>query len=110
VVYAAAIRAVGRARACEGPTFLLLNTYRFLGHHVGDVDRVYYRSSDEEGRWRAERDPLSLFTAWLDAQGVEADTLERIQSDVRAAVDAGVEAALAAPFPDPDEVDEDVYA
>jgi pyruvate dehydrogenase E1 component alpha subunit len=109
-VYAAAIRAVGRARAREGPTFLLLNTYRFLGHHVGDVDRAYYRSSDEEGRWRAERDPLSLFTAWLDAQGVDADTLERIQSDVRAAVGAAVEAALAAPYPDPDEVDQDVYA
>jgi TPP-dependent pyruvate/acetoin dehydrogenase alpha subunit len=110
-VYAAATRAVVRARAGGGPTFVLLNTYRFHGHHVGDVDRAYYRSPEEEQHWRAERDPLALLTAWLQTQdGVDADALERIEREVRAEVAAGVEAALAAPFPDPGEVDQHVYA
>ncbi|HEV8688343.1 MAG TPA: thiamine pyrophosphate-dependent dehydrogenase E1 component subunit alpha [Gaiellaceae bacterium] len=109
-VYAAATAAVARARSGGGPTFLLLNTYRFHGHHVGDVDRAYYRSKEDEERWRRERDPISLLGAWLREQGVEGEALDRIESEARAEVAAGVEAALAAPFPDPAEVDEDVYA
>jgi acetoin:2,6-dichlorophenolindophenol oxidoreductase subunit alpha len=109
-VYAAATRAVARARAGGGPTFLLLNTYRYHGHHVGDVDRAYYRSPEEEQRWRTERDPLALLVEWLEAQGVDADALGRIEREVRDQVAAGVEAALAAQFPDPGEVDQHVYA
>ena len=56
-VYLAATRAVERARAGAGPTFLNCHTYRFHGHHVGDVDRRYYRSKEEEERWRDTRDP-----------------------------------------------------
>src|SRR5262245_13652791 len=43
-VYAAARRLVERARRGEGPAFLLCDTYRFYGHHVGDVQRAYYRA------------------------------------------------------------------
>jgi pyruvate dehydrogenase E1 component alpha subunit len=109
-VFDAATRAVARARAGQGPTFLLLNTYRYHGHHVGDVDRSYYRSKEEEERWRSERDPIALLTAWLREQGVDAETLERIEREAHDEVAAGAEAALAAPFPDPSEVDQHVYA
>ncbi len=44
-VYAAAKRIVEHARArAEGPGFLLCNTYRYRGHHVGDINREYYRA------------------------------------------------------------------
>lgn len=109
-VFAAATRAVGRARAGEGPSFLVLNTYRFLGHHVGDVDRSYYRSPEEEERWRSERDPIAMLSDWLLTQGVEHGALEQLERDAHDEVAAGAEAALAAPFPDPSEVDEHVYA
>ena len=110
-VYAAATRAVVRARAGGGPTFVLLNTYRYHGHHVGDVDRAYYRSAEEEQHWRTERDPLALLAEWLEAHdGVDAGALERIEREVRDEIAAGVEAALAAPFPDPGQVDQHVYA
>src|SRR5277367_6139445 len=36
-VYATAKRLVERARKGEGPSLLLVNTYRYHGHHVGDV-------------------------------------------------------------------------
>ena len=110
-VHAAASRAVDRARNGDGPTFLLLHTYRFLGHHVGDVDRAYYRPKEEEQRWRAERDPIALLGGWLVEQGyADEEALERIQRQVREEVAAGVEAAIAAPFPDPSEVTNHVYA
>src|SRR5947209_10444358 len=56
-VYGATVELVERARGGGGPGFLLANTYRYHGHHVGDVDRAYYRSKDEEALWRDERDP-----------------------------------------------------
>ena len=109
-VHAAAERAVARARAGEGPAFLVLDTYRFHGHHVGDVDRAYYRSRDEEEQWKAQRDPVALHEAWLREQGVPDEELERIRAEARQEVDAGVEFALAAPYPDESEVDQHVFA
>ncbi len=109
-VHDAACRAVGRARAGEGPTFLVLDTYRFHGHHVGDVDRAYYRAKDEEERWRAERDPIALLAGWLKEQGVDEQTLERVHAEAQQEIDAGSEFALAAPYPDPAEVDDHVFA
>ena len=109
-VFDAATRAVERARSGEGPTFLALNTYRFHGHHVGDVDRRYYRSREEEAEWRERRDPLALLSSWLTEQGVAERTLEEIRGEAQEEVEAGVGFALAAPYPDPSEVDEHVFA
>ncbi len=110
-VYAAVCRAVERGRAGGGPTFLLLNTYRYHGHHVGDVDRAYYRSREEEEEWQRERDPIRLLAGWLDEQGAaDADELERIEREIRSEIAAAVQAALDAPYPDPAEVEEHVYA
>jgi acetoin:2,6-dichlorophenolindophenol oxidoreductase subunit alpha len=110
-VHAAASRLVARARRGEGPGFLLMNTYRFRGHHVGDISRDYYRSKQEEQRWMSERDPLTLYSEWLTSEGpADKATLDRIQSEVAAEMDAAVEFAQNAPFPDPRRVDEDIYA
>jgi len=110
-VHAAAVRAVERARAGEGPTFVVCNTYRFRGHHVGDVDRTYYRSKEEEERWRSERDPIALHTAWLTETGLaDAAELERIDREVEEEVSVAVDRAVQAPYPDPGEVDQHVYA
>jgi acetoin:2,6-dichlorophenolindophenol oxidoreductase subunit alpha len=110
-VHAAASRLVARARRGEGPGFLLANTYRFRGHHVGDISRDYYRSKQEEQCWMSERDPVALHAGWLMSEGLaDQATLERIQSEVSAEMDAAAEFAQNAPFPDPRRVDEDVYA
>jgi acetoin:2,6-dichlorophenolindophenol oxidoreductase subunit alpha len=111
VVYAAATKSVARARAGEGPTFLLCHTYRFLGHHVGDVDRAYYRSAEEEQGWRDSRDPIRLAAALLaDEGGVSASRLDQLEEEIQTEVKEAVEYALEAPYPQPGEVTEDVYA
>ena len=62
----------GRARG-EGPAFLLCNTYRFHGHHVGDIDRAYYRSKEEEEEWKTQRDPIKLLADMAAAEQGMAD-------------------------------------
>ena len=110
-VYTTAQRLVERARKGEGPAFLVCNTYRYHGHHVGDINREYYRSKQEEQEWKAKRDPIKNFAGWMIEQKVaDAATLEEIQKEVRAEMKAAVEFAIAAPYPKPQEADEDVYA
>lgn len=110
-VYTAVIELVARARRGEGPAFLLCHTYRFKGHHVGDIERSYYRSKDEESWWTSEHDPLKVLGDWLIAEaGIKQEVLAGIDESVRAEVEAAVEFALAAPFPSASEVDTNVYA
>ncbi|HEX7736322.1 MAG TPA: thiamine pyrophosphate-dependent dehydrogenase E1 component subunit alpha [Ktedonobacteraceae bacterium] len=110
-VEAAAQRLVARARKGEGPAFLLCDTYRYHGHHVGDVSRSYYRSKEEEEAWKANRDPLKILRGWLIEQGAaSAETFAQIEQRVEAQVSAGEQFALDAPYPDPSEVAQDVYA
>ena len=109
-VYAKAAPLVERARRGLGPSFLLCHTYRFRGHHVGDVSREYYRARQEEQRWMAERDPLRVLGDWLIAQGsTTSAALDAIQAELAARMDQAVAFAIAAPYPNPDEADEDVY-
>jgi pyruvate dehydrogenase E1 component alpha subunit len=110
LVYQTGQRLVERARAGEGPTFLLCRTYRFRGHHVGDIDRSY-RSREEEEKWQTENDPLKILSDWLVSDKmVELDLFSQIEDEVRAQVEAAVTFALNASFPDEMEVDAHVYA
>ena len=110
-MHAATARAVARARAGEGPSFLVANTYRYHGHHVGDVDRTYYRSKDEEEDWKTNRDPVTRLGALLVDAGVAgAEALERLATEAQEEVGAGVRFALDAPFPPESEVTDHVYA
>jgi TPP-dependent pyruvate/acetoin dehydrogenase alpha subunit len=110
-VYKAAARFVERARQGQGPGFLLCNTYRYRGHHVGDINREYYRAKQEEKSWAAERDPIKLLGVWLTDQNLaDAAIFESIAAEVKEQMEAAVEFAIAAPYPGLEEVDQDVYA
>jgi acetoin:2,6-dichlorophenolindophenol oxidoreductase subunit alpha len=102
---------VERARVGEGPSLLLVNTYRYHGHHVGDVSREYYRSKQEEQQWKTERDPIRILGEWLVSQALtDRAALDKLHDEVKAEIDGAVQFALAAPYPSPDKVDQDVYA
>jgi pyruvate dehydrogenase E1 component alpha subunit len=110
-VYATAGRLIDRARRGNGPSFLVCNTYRYTGHHVGDINREYYRSKEEEKHCKTERDPLKLLSDWLVAQGLgDSSQFKGIQSEVEAEMKKAVEFAVAAPYPGVAEVEQDVYA
>jgi pyruvate dehydrogenase E1 component alpha subunit len=109
-VFAAMTRLVERARRGEGPAFLECKTYRYYGHHVGDVNREY-RTREEEKEWMTKHDPLQTLAARLTRERlVDGDTFDRILADVKTEVEKGVEYALAAPYPAPEQVTEDVYS
>jgi pyruvate dehydrogenase E1 component alpha subunit len=110
-VNAVAQKLIDRARRGEGPAFLVCNTYRYTGHHVGDINREYYRSKQEEQEWKTKRDPIKNFAQWLMEQKISDEgKLMQIQEEVRAEMKAAVEFAIAAPYPTVDQVDQDVYA
>ncbi len=96
---------VTRIRAGEGPFFILLNTYRYHGHHVGDINREYYRSKEEESHWRENKDPIKNFGKWLITEKVVAETdLTEIDKTIYQEADAAVTYALDAKYPNLEEV------
>ena len=102
--------AVAAARRGDGPSFLQCSTYRYRGHHVGDVDRPY-RTREEEQEWQTARDPLRNLETWLEGEfGVAPDVVEQLESEVRAAVDNSAAKALDEPIPEASEVTTHVYA
>jgi pyruvate dehydrogenase E1 component alpha subunit len=110
LVYETMRRLVERARRGEGPAFLECKTYRYYGHHVGDVNREY-RTREEEREWASKHDPLQSLRGRLTKQGlVDAGVFERIERDVKTEIEQGVEFALAAPYPAPEQVEQDVYS
>ena len=101
----------GRCRRGEGPFFIELQTYRYHGHHVGDINREYYRSKDEEKAWKEDRDPIAKFTQWLTGEGIAStDELEALKAEIRDDAAAAVDYALKAKYPDTHEVDMHVFA
>jgi len=101
---------VARSRKGEGPFFIELMTYRYHGHHVGDINREYYRSKDEEKLWKTERDPITKFATWLTKEDIASDAdLAAMTAEISADAAAAVEYALAAKYPDISEVDQHVF-
>jgi acetoin:2,6-dichlorophenolindophenol oxidoreductase subunit alpha len=97
-VVEAAREAVDRARAGGGPTLLECQTYRHYGHSKSDP--ATYRPPEEVERWLA-RDPLKIARSRLVEEGVTDEAVDAVEDATRAELEAAVEAALAAPYPDP---------
>jgi TPP-dependent pyruvate/acetoin dehydrogenase alpha subunit len=110
-VYAVASRVVGEARAGKGPAFLLCNTYRYRGHHVGDVNREYYRGKQEENIWLTTRDPIKILGDWMISKKfTDQPALDKIQAAVKSEMEEAVAFANKSPYPGVEQVEEDVYA
>ena len=108
-IYATAQRLVERARQGEGPAFMLCNTYRYHGHHVGDIQRSYYRSKEEVAEWK-KRDPITRFEATYLTEGLLTDDLIRtIRLSVEQEFNEAVAFAEASPAPLPEECLTDVF-
>lgn len=107
-VYAAARRAVDRARSGGGPTLLESLTYRMKGHAEHDAQAYVPKAELEE--WR-RRDPLDrCMRALVESAAATAADLEAIDRAVSEEVDREVEAAEKAPLPSPEAALQNVYA
>ena len=110
-VHSAALKSVARARRGEGPSFLVCQTYRFHGHHVGDIDRAYYRSKAEEEEWKTQRDPITSLADWLKKNKLaDHKAFAGIENEIATEVKEALNFALNAAYPDPSEVNQHVYA
>jgi len=105
--FAAAETAVARARAGEGPSLLICETYRYGGHHVGDAQD--YKSEAERAEWAA-KDPILRMRKQLASQGVKDATLDDIEREAEDEVARAVAAAQDAPSPAATDVATHIYA
>jgi TPP-dependent pyruvate/acetoin dehydrogenase alpha subunit len=107
-VYEAAANAVARARAGQGPTLLVTESYRFEGHYAGEPE--VYRDRAEVQAQRAN-DPISRLRTRLEADGVAtvAD-LAVVDTEVAAEIAEALAFARSSPDPDPATAMDYIYA
>jgi 2-oxoisovalerate dehydrogenase E1 component alpha subunit len=98
-----------RARTGGGPTLIECKTYRFLPHTSDDDDKTY-RSREEVEEHRTH-DPIERFATHLVDTGVtDREALNQLHDEVKAEVEAAIQAAWDAPDPDPATATRHVFA
>jgi pyruvate dehydrogenase E1 component alpha subunit len=107
-VYEAVSSAVKRARDGEGPTLVEVVTYRYNEHSEGLRLGTDYRNETERAEW-LEKDPITLFRAYLSSCGVDEETLNALEAEVLEEVNRAVEFTNDSPYPDPSVAFEDLY-
>lgn len=112
VDYAAVLETAGaaiqRARDGAGPSFVEAKIRRHTGHYVGDPEK--YRTREERAEAR-RHDPIARLRTRLEDRGLDVGPLvEEWEAAVVAELDAAFVEARQAPWPDPREVERDVYA
>ena len=102
--------AVERARAGDGPSLIVADTYRWREHCGPNYDDdLGYRAIEEFAHWRA-RDPVDGYARALREEGALSDALDAaFVRDIDAEIDAAFAFARAAPFPAPATAGTGVY-
>ncbi|MEM7429720.1 MAG: thiamine pyrophosphate-dependent dehydrogenase E1 component subunit alpha [Pseudomonadota bacterium] len=104
-------RLVRRARQGEGPSFLLLDTYRWREHCGPNFDNdIGYRTEEEFLEWKA-LDPVEKIRTQLKSEGAldEGDEAALV-AELNEAIDEGFEYARNEPLPVPEAARTFVYA
>jgi len=107
VVKEAVERAAAKARAGEGPTFLECKTYRYFGHSRSDPRA--YRTREEEKDWK-DRDPLLVFSRYLKENQIATDEeIKAVEEQAAKDIEEAVQYAIDSPYPDVEDVLEDLF-
>ncbi|MGH9245249.1 MAG: thiamine pyrophosphate-dependent dehydrogenase E1 component subunit alpha [Acidimicrobiales bacterium] len=106
-VYLTALELLDRARRGEGPSLIEALTYRQGGHSRADPGT--YRPQPEVDAW-LERDPVTTYRTRLLEAGVDAATLDAIETEARTEIDRATEEAKASPLAGRDELLTDLWA
>ena len=106
-VHNAIEEAAKRARNDGGPTLLDIRTYRYKGHSMSDPQK--YRTKDEVTEW-IEQDPiLHVLDTIKENKWLKEKEIEEINDWVKKEVAESVKFAEESPYPDAEELYEDVY-
>ena len=106
-VHDAIKEAADRGRRGDGPTLLDIQTYRYKGHSMSDPQK--YRTKDELNEYQ-EKDPIEYVRNVLVSQGWNtAEELKAVEKEVKAQVEEAIEFAEQSPYPEAQELYEDVY-
>ena len=106
-VHEAIEEAGNRARKGDGPTLLDIRTYRYKGHSMSDPQK--YRTKEEVSEWM-DKDPIEhCETVILENKWLTEKKIQEIQDWVKNEVKESVEFAENSPYPEPNELYEDVY-
>jgi pyruvate dehydrogenase E1 component alpha subunit len=104
-VWAAAGRAVARARAGEGPSLIEVHTLRMWGHFEGDAQAYRPELADV-----ASHDPIPAYERRLREAGVLDDALvARTKQEAQDRVELAVTHAKESPIPDPSHATDHVF-
>jgi pyruvate dehydrogenase E1 component alpha subunit len=107
-MYEATKRAAEWVRERQRPYFIEAVTYRFRGHSMSDPAK--YRSSAEHEIWKS-RDPIVNLSRRLIEEGIaRQEQLEEIKERCVARVQESVRFASESPWPEDQQVWEDIYA
>ena len=106
--YVATKKALEKARAGKGPTFIELLTYRMSMHTTAD-DPKKYRSEAEVKKWE-KRDPLKRFKIYLKKKKILNEKLEKeIQDEATKIINKAVAEAESMPKPAKEDMFKYVY-
>lgn len=106
-VHEALAEAVARGRQGGGPSAVEAVATRYYGHFEGDAQQ--YRDPDEVAASRAACDPIEKFLRHEKCSDLDPTKLASIDAGIQQILDAGVERALAAADPTPEQLYTDVY-
>jgi pyruvate/2-oxoglutarate/acetoin dehydrogenase E1 component/TPP-dependent pyruvate/acetoin dehydrogenase alpha subunit len=109
-VYRVSSEAVARARRAEGPTLVIVDTYRYREHCGPNYDDdLGYRPAGELKRFKAQC-PVAQLAARLEAEhGVDAEARARFEQEIELELSAAFAAAESAPLPDPSSAEQHLY-
>lgn len=110
-MYEAVSEAVNRARAGLGPSLIEGKTYRYRDHSEGlnRIVREPYRTDEEVEEWK-KRDPLDIHKARLISQQIATEAeVTAIEEQAHKAIEDALEFGRESPFPEPEELFDDLY-
>lgn len=102
--------AMKRAHERSKPTVLEIKTYRYYGHSVADANAKKYRTKEEIEKYQRDHDPLKVWQAVLEAEGVlTAEQAAEIDSAAKEEAKASVEFAEESAYPEFSDISSDIY-
>ena len=104
-VYRAAQDALGHAREGHGPVLLVVETYRFTGHYIGDPQ--VYRPKGEAQELRETQDPITKLRERL---GISDEEFEALDREVTDEIEGAVEFAKNGTEHKPEDALDNLYA